>query len=134
MMKSAPNLLAAQDFDLSPWVRDEAGPGVIAAVLSGNEATSWASAGRATVGSHADHLKPKTVFYVASVSKQFSAACVTACEADALIDVDASICGHLPELPVLFEPITLRHLLHHLGGLAHGGAAGVAAAPKKLGD
>ncbi len=133
-MKDVCDLIAAQDFDLSPWGSDETGPGVIAAMLAGNEVTSWASVGRATIGVDADRLTPETVFYVASVSKQFTAACVTACEADGLIDVDASIRDHLPELPVLFEPITLRHLLHHLGGLPHGGAAGVTAAPKGEGD
>ena len=82
MTKDNLNLLAADDFDLRPWVRDAPGPGVIAAVLAGGEATSWTSAGRTTVAADADLLTPRTVFYVASVSKQFTAACVTACEAD----------------------------------------------------
>ncbi|WP_305674761.1 HlyD family type I secretion periplasmic adaptor subunit [Phenylobacterium sp.] len=90
-MKDACDLLAAQDFDLRPWSRDETGPGVIAAVLARNKVTSWTSIGRARIGPEADHLTPKTVFYIASVSKQFTAACVTACEADGLIDIDASI-------------------------------------------
>ena len=126
------DLLAARDFDLGRWVKDETGPGVIAAVLSAGEVTSWTSAGRATIGG--ERLSPSTAFYVASVSKQFTAACVTVCEADGLIEVDASIRRHLPELPALFEPITLRHLLHHLAGLPHGGAAGIAASPQGEGD
>jgi CubicO group peptidase (beta-lactamase class C family) len=128
------NLQAAADLDLRPWVRDEAGPGVIAAILAGGQVTSWASRGRVTLGDQAERLTPRTVFYVASVSKQFTAACVMACEADRGIEIDASIRRYLPELPALFESITIRHLLHHLGGLPHGGAGGLTAAPKADGD
>jgi CubicO group peptidase (beta-lactamase class C family) len=128
------NLQAADGFDLRPWVSDETGPGVIAAVLSAGGVVSWSDRGRVTVGGRGGRLTPQTVFYVASVSKQFTAACITACEADGAIAVDASIRRYLPELPALFEPITIRHLLHHLGGLPHGGAAGLTATPKGDGD
>lgn len=130
MTETGCNLLAASDFDLRPWRKGERGPGVIAAILSHGEPTSWTSAGQTTVSDGAEPLAPNTVFYVASVSKQFTAACVTVCEDDGLIELDTSIRRLVPELPELFETITLRHLLHHLGGLPHGGAAGLAAAPR----
>ena len=128
------DLSAAQDFDVSPWARGEIGPGVIAGLFAGGKMVSWTSVGRTSISADAERLSPRTVFYVASVSKQFTAACVTACEVDGVLDVDASIRRHLPELPKLFQPITLRHLLHHLGGLPHGGAGGLAAAPAGDGD
>jgi CubicO group peptidase (beta-lactamase class C family) len=108
---------AALRLDLARWVDDGAGPGVIAAVLSGGQIRSWASRGRAGLGPDAATLTPKTVFYVASVSKQFTAACVACCEAAGRLEVGASVRRYLPELPAAFEPVALEHLLHHLGGL-----------------
>lgn len=134
MTEDGCNLLAAADFDLRPWTKGKSGPGVIAAVLSKGRPTSWTSSGRTTLGAGSEPLTPNIIFYVASVSKQFTAACVTVCEADGLIEIDMPIRGLVPELFELFEPITIRHLLHHLGGLPHGGAAGLAASPKAAND
>lgn len=58
-----------------------------------------------------------TVFHVASVSKQFTAACFTLLESEGLVNPDASIRRWFPELPACMEPVTPRHLLHHTGGL-----------------
>lgn len=110
--------------DLSPWVADDHGPGAVVAVLSQGRVLSWAGRGRSVRGG--TPLGPRTVFYVASLSKQFTAAAVTLCETAGILDLDASIRDCIPELPPLFEPIRPRHLLHHLGGLPHGGRAGLA--------
>lgn len=125
------DLSAARRFDLSPWIDADDGPGAVVAVLSKGEVQSWTSRGRAKVGANAPRLTPQSAFYVASVAKQFTAACVTQCEAAGVLDVDASVRTYLPELPPLFQPVTPRHLLHHLGGLRRGwdlvGAQGWAA-------
>lgn len=134
MTKDDCDLTAAEDFDLRPWSRGETGPGVVAALLAGGEVASWSRVGRATLGAEAEPLTPRTVFYVASVSKQFTAACVTACEIDGLVDLEVSIRRYIPELPALFQPVTLRYLLHHLAGLPHGGAGGISATPAGDGD
>ena len=114
------NLLAAEGFDLTPWISRDDGPGAVAAVLSGGRVQSWAGRGRTTVGADTPQLTPETIFYAASVSKQFTAACVALCEADGLLDVTASVRAYLPELAALFESIALDHLLHHLSGLPRG--------------
>ena len=57
----------------------------------------------------------------------YTAACVALCEADGVLDVDASIRACLPELPALFEPVNIRHLLSHLAGLPRGQADELAA-------
>jgi CubicO group peptidase (beta-lactamase class C family) len=114
------DLSAARRFDLSPWIRADNGPGAVVAVLSGGEVQSWAARGRAAVGAEAPQLTLQTAFYAASVAKQFTAACVTQCEVAGVLNVDASVRTYIPELPTLFQPVTLRHLLHHLGGLRRG--------------
>ena len=114
------DLTAAASFDPTPWVAQGRRPGAIVAVLSGGEVMSWSSRGRVSVGEDDGPLTPETVFYVASVSKQFTAACVAVCEMDGLIDVDASIRIWLPTLPLHFQPITPRLLIHHVGGLPPG--------------
>jgi len=124
------DLKAAHGLDLGRWMPDGAGPGLVAGVLAGGAVASWTGAGRVTLGG-AERVGPRTVFYVASLAKQFTAACVTACENDGLLEVDGSIRTLVPELPEPFAPISLRHLLHHLGGLPHGGAAGLSASTSR---
>ena len=116
-MQSQCNLSAASNFDLTAWVQDNDRPGCVVAVLSGGLVASWAARGfaRATAGGHT--LTPETVFYVASLSKQFTAACLACLQADGLIDVAASIRNFLPELPPAFDTVTLGHLLHHTSGV-----------------
>ena len=113
----------AANFDLEPWVIDGTGPGLVAAILSNGRVASWTSRG-CSVEAGAT-LSPATVFYVASISKQFTAACITLCERDGLLEAGASIRRYVPELPPYFDAITVRHLLHHLAGLPHGGASGL---------
>ena len=59
----------------------------------------------------------QTVFHTASVSKQFTALCVTLLEEEGKADLSASVRRYFPELPACMEPVTPRHLLHHTGGL-----------------
>jgi CubicO group peptidase (beta-lactamase class C family) len=125
-MNAEPHLIFALDPSFGPWARGASAPGAVLAVLSGGGVRAWTSYGRAGA-STAEPLTAESVFYVASVSKQFTAACVTCCEMDGLLGVDAPIRSYLPELPALFDPISVRHLLHHLGGLPHGGAGGLSA-------
>ncbi|HEX4183874.1 MAG TPA: serine hydrolase domain-containing protein [Caulobacteraceae bacterium] len=130
-MAGTHDLTAAYRLDPRPWVADEDGPGAVAAVLSGGQVRSWVSRGRAGIGG-APALSPQTVFYIASLSKQFTAVCVARCETDGRLDIDASVRAYIPELPALFDPITPKMLLHHLGGLPHGRV--LRAAPEIDGD
>ncbi len=58
-----------------------------------------------------------TVFYVGSVSKQFTAAAVALLALDGEISLDDDIREYFPEMPVYDRPITVRHLVHHTSGL-----------------
>lgn len=62
-------------------------------------------------------ITPDTVFWVASVSKQFTAMAITMLEEQQLLSTDDDIHKYLPEIPDFGAPITLRHLLHHTSGL-----------------
>ncbi len=62
-------------------------------------------------------ITPATVFHVASVSKQFTAAAILLLEQDGKLSVDDDVRKHIPELPDFGERITLRHLIHHTSGL-----------------
>lgn len=58
---------------------------------------------------------PETVFQLASVSKQFTAAAIMMLKSDGRLTFDDLLIKYLPELP--YRDVTLRQLLHHMGGL-----------------
>jgi CubicO group peptidase (beta-lactamase class C family) len=62
-------------------------------------------------------ITPSSVFHVASVSKQFTAAAVMLLARDGKLSLDDDVRRHLPELPDYGHRITLRHLLTHTSGL-----------------
>jgi CubicO group peptidase (beta-lactamase class C family) len=62
-------------------------------------------------------VTPTTIFHVASVSKQFTTFAVALLARDGLLSWDDPVHKHLPELPELGPPITLRHLANHTSGV-----------------
>ena len=62
-------------------------------------------------------IQPSSIFHVASVSKQFTAAAILLLERDGKLSLDDDIRRHLPEMPDYGAPITIRHLLTHTSGL-----------------
>lgn len=58
-----------------------------------------------------------TVFHVASMSKQFTAASILLLAQQGKLSLDDDVHKYIPELPDFGERITLRHLLHHTSGL-----------------
>lgn len=61
-------------------------------------------------------LNPETVFELASVSKQFTAMAIVLLQKQGKLSYDDPIKKYIPELS-FYEPITIRNLLHHTGGL-----------------
>jgi CubicO group peptidase (beta-lactamase class C family) len=66
---------------------------------------------------HGIPITPKTVFYIGSVSKQFTAAAVALLARQGKISLDDDVRKHVPEVPDFGTPITIRHLIHHTSGL-----------------
>jgi CubicO group peptidase (beta-lactamase class C family) len=62
-------------------------------------------------------ITPDMVFYVGSVSKQFTAAAIALLAQEGRISLDDDVRRWVPELPVYERPITIRHLVHHTSGL-----------------
>jgi CubicO group peptidase (beta-lactamase class C family) len=62
-------------------------------------------------------LTPQSVFYMGSVSKQFTAASVVLAAEQGYLSLDDDIRKWVPEIPAYEKPITLREMLHHTSGL-----------------
>jgi CubicO group peptidase (beta-lactamase class C family) len=62
-------------------------------------------------------ITPATVFHVASMSKQFTAASILLLQQQGKLSLDDDVHKYIPELPDFGEHITLRHLMHHTSGL-----------------
>lgn len=62
-------------------------------------------------------ITPETVFHVASISKQFTAAAIVLLAQDAKLSLDDDVHKYVPELPDFGARITIRHLIFHTSGL-----------------
>lgn len=62
-------------------------------------------------------ITTKTVFNIASVSKQFTAFSILLLEQERKLSLDDSIVKFVPSIGAYAEPVTLKHLIHHTGGL-----------------
>ena len=60
---------------------------------------------------------PKLVYDIGSTSKQFAAASILLLARQGKLSLDDDTRKYVPELPAYQNPITVRHLLHHPGGL-----------------
>jgi CubicO group peptidase (beta-lactamase class C family) len=67
-----------------------------------------------------DYKIPLTVdskFYIASTTKQFTAACIALLSIEGKLSLDDEVQKHIPELPKYQDKITVRNLIHHTSGL-----------------
>lgn len=62
-------------------------------------------------------LSPRSLFYMGSVSKQFTAASIVLAAEQGFLSLDDNVRKYIPELPDYGRPITLRQMLHHTSGL-----------------
>ena len=91
-------------------------PGCAVGVYDGDRIVYQQAYGMANLD-HDVRLSPSSVFHVASVSKQFTAAAILLLAADGKLSLDDDIRKHLPELPDFGKKITIRHLGHHTSGI-----------------
>ncbi|MGO8732298.1 MAG: serine hydrolase domain-containing protein [Terriglobia bacterium] len=61
-------------------------------------------------------LTPESVFYMGSVSKQFTAASVVLAAEQGYLSLDDDVRKYIPELPNYGRPVTLRQMLHQTSG------------------
>jgi CubicO group peptidase (beta-lactamase class C family) len=62
-------------------------------------------------------LSSESIFYIASTSKQFTAASILLLVRRGVISLDDDIRKYFPELPRYEAPITVNHLVHHTSGV-----------------
>ncbi|MEE8584812.1 MAG: serine hydrolase domain-containing protein [Acidobacteriota bacterium] len=91
-------------------------PGCALAVMKEGEIVYKRAYGMANLD-HDVPLAVDSVFHVASVSKQFTAAAVLLLAQEGKLSLDDPVQKHLARVPDLGHEITLRHLLHHSSGM-----------------
>ncbi|MDB4877739.1 MAG: hypothetical protein JWM41_4185 [Gemmatimonadetes bacterium] len=91
-------------------------PGCAVAVTQNGVVTLAKGYGMADL-EHDSPITRDTRFYIASISKQFTAMSIVLLEQQHLLSLDDSIQKWVPEVPSFGATITLRHLLHHTSGL-----------------
>ncbi|RKH07685.1 serine hydrolase domain-containing protein [Corallococcus carmarthensis] len=66
-------------------------------------------------------VTPRSVFSIASISKQFTAFSIGLLTQEGKLSLDDDIRKYVPELPAYEKTITLAHLMHHTNGLREQG-------------
>ncbi|MCW7546762.1 beta-lactamase family protein [Photorhabdus sp. APURE] len=92
------------------------GGALAVAVTHGNKTIYQRYIGQASI-EHAVTVKPNTKFYLASVSKQFTAFCIALLEKEGKLSVKDKVGQYLDYFPAEFSDITIEHLIHHTSGL-----------------
>lgn len=95
---------------------DPESPGCAVAVLQDGHITFARGYGSANLDYQVP-ITPRTVFYLASVSKQFTAAAVALAAEQGYLSLDDDVRRWFPELPDYAATIRIRHLVHHTSGL-----------------
>ena len=99
----------------APWDRQDS-PGVAAIVVQNGTVLYSHAVGMANLDDRVP-MTPQTVFYVASLSKQFTAACIATLALEGRLSLDDDVRKYFPALPDYGRAITIRHLIHHTSGL-----------------
>ena len=91
-------------------------PGGVVAVTQGGELRFSRGYGLADLESAVPNT-PRTVYHMASVSKQFTAFAILLLAAEGKLTLDDDVRKFVPELPDFGRVVTVRHLLTHTSGL-----------------
>jgi CubicO group peptidase (beta-lactamase class C family) len=115
------NQLAEKKIDSTFASYNSKTPGVAVVIVKDGKIVFKKGYGMANL----DHDLPittKTVFNIASVSKQFTAFAIYLLENEGLLSLDDDVRKYIPELPIYEKPIKIKHLLAHTSGLRDYGA------------
>jgi CubicO group peptidase (beta-lactamase class C family) len=91
-------------------------PGCTAGVVQDGRLAHALALGLADV-ERAKPLDTHSIFNLASVSKQFTAFAILLLQQQGKLSLDDPLVRHVPELAKSAKGVTLRHLVHHTGGL-----------------
>ena len=99
----------------APWTSTNA-PGCAVGVSQNGNVVFENGYGMANL-EHDVPITPASIFHVASVSKQFTAAAIMLLVREGKLSLDDEVRKHVPEVPAYPQRITIRQLLHHTSGL-----------------
>lgn len=112
---SADSLAARVDSLIVPLIKP-GGPGCSVAVVRDGKIVFERGYGLANLDWNIPN-SPSTVFNIASLSKQFTAACVVLLAEEGKLSLDDDIRAWLPEVRDYGKKITIRHLINHTSGI-----------------
>lgn len=93
-------------------------PGLAVAVVQRGQVVNLRGYGLASIELDAP-VTPDTVFELASVTKQFTAAAIMKLVEEGRVGLDDPVAKYLPGMPPIWSAITIRHLLTQTAGLAN---------------
>lgn len=113
-----PAILRADEADdiVRSWMADRQIPGAALVVLRNGKVLKQADYGYADVAKKTP-VTEGTVFEIASMTKQFTAAAVMLLVEDKKLKLDDPVSKHLTDIPASWHGITIRRLLDHTSGL-----------------
>src|ERR1700739_4279710 len=111
----APEMAKQVDKVFAKWDRADS-PGCALGVYRGGQIIYERGYGMEDLNEDV-HITPGTVFHVASMSKQFTAASIVLLAQQGKLSLDDDVRKYIPELPDFGEKITIRNLVHHTRGL-----------------
>jgi len=117
---ASPDVRAKVDAVFARFHRTDS-PGCAVGVSSNNEPVLSAAYGMADL-EHDVPLTPESIFEPGSVTKQFTAAAVLLLAQQGKLSLEDPVRKYLPELPEVYAPVTLRHMLNHTAGLRDWGS------------
>lgn len=106
---------AAVDSLFKEWDTNET-PGAAVGVIRDGKLIYARGYGMADL-EHDVPITPQSVFYMASVSKQFVTFAILLLEEQGKLGLDDEIQKHLPDFPRYKDPLTIRHFIHHTSGV-----------------
>lgn len=98
-----------------PWDKNDS-PGAAVAVVRDGKIVYKKGYGIANL-EYDIPITAKTVFHMASVSKQFTAFAIASLAQEGKLSLNDDIRKYLPEVPDFGRTITINHLVHHTSGL-----------------
>ncbi len=114
--ETPPNPMPAKvDALFAEWAKPDS-PGCAVAVVRGRKILNAKGYGMANL-EHDIPITPRTVFYIGSVGKQFTAYAIVRLAQQGKLSLDDDVHKYLPELHDFGRPVTIRHLIHHTSGL-----------------
>lgn len=109
------SIMSSVDKVFAQWDKADS-PGCALAVIKDNKVVHERSYGMANLENNIP-ITSKSVFDIASTSKQFTAMAILLLSRQGKLSLDDDVRKHIPELPDFGTPITIRQLVHHTNGL-----------------